>query len=60
MEITCDWEHAYVGCSAKENSNIGTVWRELLLVTRNTGLVIIFIIVLTFFLYSPTGVISPS
>jgi len=35
--ITCDWEHAYVGCSAKENSNIGTVWRELLLVTRNTG-----------------------
>jgi len=35
--ITCDWEHAYVGCSAKENSNIGAVWRELLLVTRNTG-----------------------
>ena len=37
FQITCDWEHAYVGCSAKENSNIGTVWRELLLVTRNTG-----------------------
>ena len=36
-QITCDWEHAYVGCSAKENSNIGAVWRELLLVTRNTG-----------------------
>jgi len=35
--ITCDWEHAYVGCSAKENFNIGAVWRELLLVTRNTG-----------------------
>jgi len=35
--VTCDWEHSYVECSAKENSNIGAVWRELLLVARGAG-----------------------
>lgn len=36
--ITCDWEHAYVECSAKLNSNIGAVWKELLLATRGPSL----------------------